>query len=62
MTWWTMRDMVDHEGDVEVQEHGVRGQTRISHPPKLLALLVTVRGNSHQVGQLPMHHTPLDGQ
>ena len=44
---------------MEVQEHGVRGQTCISHPPEPLVPLVTVRGNAHQDGHAPR---PLDGQ
>ena len=47
---------------MEVQEHGVRGQTCISHPPEPLVPLVTVRGNAHQVGQLPTYNTCLYGQ
>ena len=38
---------------MEVQEHGVRGQTCISHPPEPLVPLVTIRGNAHQVGHAP---------
>ena len=38
---------------MEVQEHGVRGQTCISHPPEPLVPLVTVRGNAHQDGHAP---------
>ena len=45
--------MREDQVHVEVQEHGVRGQICISHPPEPLVPLVTVRGNAHQDGHAP---------